>query len=103
MPGGAYVFTKTASGWKQTAELKGSDTVASDHFGYSVAISGASAVIGAPYHGNDAGRTYVFTKTATGWKQVAELKVAYVGHYAVRRLRLVGRYLGQHRSRGCTR
>ena len=80
--GHTYVFTKTASGWKQTAELKGSDTVASDHFGYSVAISGASAVIGAPYHGNDAGRTYVFTKTATGWKQVAELKVAYVGHYA---------------------
>jgi hypothetical protein len=79
--GRAYVFTKTATGWKQTAELKGSDTVASDYFGYSVAISGASAVVGAPYHGNDAGRTYVFTKTALGWKQVAELKVAYVGHY----------------------
>ena len=46
--GRAYVFTKTATGWKQVAELKGSDTVASDYFGYSVAISGTTAVVGAP-------------------------------------------------------
>ena len=39
--GRAYVFAKTPSGWKQTAELKGSDTVAGDYFGWSVAISGA--------------------------------------------------------------
>ena len=69
-----YVFTETAAGWKQTAELKGSDTVAGDHFGYSVALSGTAAVVGAPVHALSAGRAYVFTETAGTWKQVAELK-----------------------------
>jgi hypothetical protein len=62
------VFTKTASGWKQVAELKGSDTVAFDDFGGSVAISGTTAVVG------ESDKAYVFIRTATGWKQAAELK-----------------------------
>ena len=72
--GRAYVFTKTAAGWKQAAELKGSDTVAGDYFGGSVAISGTTIVVGAPVITKEAGRAYVFTKTASGWKQAAELK-----------------------------
>jgi len=72
--GRAYVFTKTATGWRQTAELKGSDTVATDSFGTRVAISGTTAVVGADGHANGAGRAYVFTKTGATWKQVAELK-----------------------------
>jgi hypothetical protein len=80
--GRAYVFSKTATGWKQVAELKGSDSVGDDHSGYnsgdnfggSVDISGTTAIVGAQNHQGDAGRAYVFTKTATGWKQVAELK-----------------------------
>jgi nucleoside-specific outer membrane channel protein Tsx len=73
--GRAYVFTKTGNGWRQVAELKASDGVAHDGFGYSVAISGATAVVGAADHAN-AGRAYVFTKAAAGWKQTAELKGA---------------------------
>ena len=38
--GRACVFTQTANGWRQTAELKGSDTVAHDAFGVSVAVTG---------------------------------------------------------------
>jgi hypothetical protein len=72
--GRAYVFTRTASGWKQAAELKGSDTNPGDNFGSSVAISGTTVVVGAYRHAKDAGRAYVFTKTASGWKQAAELK-----------------------------
>jgi nucleoside-specific outer membrane channel protein Tsx len=72
--GRAYVFTKTASGWTQAAELKGSDTVANDNFGESVAISGTTAVVGAWLHAKDAGRAYVFIKTGAGWTQAAELK-----------------------------
>ena len=71
--GRAYVFARTAAGWKQAAELSGSDTIAGDAFGYSVAVSGATAVVGAPIHG-DAGSAYVFTKIAGRWKQVAELE-----------------------------
>jgi nucleoside-specific outer membrane channel protein Tsx len=72
--GQEYMFTNTASGWKQAAELKGSDTVAADYFGYSVAISGTTAVVGSPGYAKTAGRVYVFTKTGTAWKQAAELK-----------------------------
>ena len=72
--GAAYVFAKTASSWKQVAELKGSDTVAHDSFGYSVAVSGTTAVVGAWGHAKDAGRAYVFMKRRSGWKQAAELK-----------------------------
>jgi hypothetical protein len=71
--GRACVFTETATGWKQTAELKGSNTVKGDSFGISVAMSGMTAVVGAP-NNTDGGRAYVFTKTGTGWRQVAELR-----------------------------
>ena len=74
LPSAAYVFIKTASGWNQVAELKGSDSVGGDGFGSSVAVSGTTVVVGASWHANYAGRAYVFTKTATGWAQVAELK-----------------------------
>jgi hypothetical protein len=69
-----YVFTKTATGWKQAAGLQGSGTGAEIGFGGRVAISGATVVVGAPGFAKDAGRAYVFTKTATGWKQAAELQ-----------------------------
>ena len=58
---------------KQLAELKGSDTVVSDEFGISVAVSGTTAVVGTS-GSSYAGRAYVFTRTASGWKQAAELK-----------------------------
>jgi nucleoside-specific outer membrane channel protein Tsx len=72
--GQAYVFTKTKAGWKETAELRGSDTVVGDGFGESVAVSSTTVLVGALYHAAFAGRAYVFTETATGWTQAAELK-----------------------------
>jgi hypothetical protein len=77
------MFTKTAAGWKQVAELKGSDTIAGDYFGWSVAISGATVVVGANNYGTVRGvyfgafgRAYVFTKTSAGWKQVSKLSAS---------------------------
>ena len=72
--GRAYVFTMAGSGWSQVAELQGSDTVAGDEFGSSVAISGTTMVAGATSRAAAAGRAYVFTKTASGWKQAAKLE-----------------------------
>src|SRR5208283_3945430 len=69
----AYVFTKSAAGWKQTAELTGSDIAPGDSFGFSVDVSGTTIVVGAAFDPNRAGRAYVFTKSAAGWKQTAEL------------------------------
>jgi len=71
--GSAYVFTLSAGGWKETAELKGSDTASYDDFGSAVAVSGHTIVVGAQYAAGVAGRAYVFTESAGGWKQTAEL------------------------------
>ena len=72
--GAAYVFENSGRDWTQTAELEGSDTVAGDFFGNSVAISGTTAVIGAWGHSRDAGRAYVFDEVKGHWRQVAELE-----------------------------
>jgi FG-GAP repeat len=53
--------------------LSGTDTVAGDNFGQSVAMSGNTMVVGAIGHASQSGRAYVFTKTVKGWQQTAEL------------------------------
>lgn len=61
---------------QQLAELTGSDIVGLDvQFGYSIAMSGDTVVVGAPSVGNG-GAVYVFVKPASGWAnmtQTAEL------------------------------
>jgi hypothetical protein len=68
------VFASLPTGWRQVAELAGSDTVADDTFSGPVAISGGTIAAGAPVHAFSAGRAYMFAKTARGWRQVAELR-----------------------------
>ena len=46
--GSAYVFTRSGGAWTQQAKLTASDAAAEDFFGYSVSVSGDTAVIGAP-------------------------------------------------------
>ena len=72
--GSAYVFVESGGRWRQTAELKGSDTSTDDYFGYAVAISGGTVVVGAYDHAAGSGRAYVFEKTPTGFEQAAELQ-----------------------------
>jgi hypothetical protein len=72
--GRAYVFTDGPKGWAQTAELGGPDARRSYDFGAAVAISGGTIVVGDPDEGKGKGRAYVFTKTAEGWHQSAELQ-----------------------------
>jgi hypothetical protein len=50
--GAVYVFTRTGATWAQSAKLVGSNTVAGDQFGESLAISsdGATLAVGAPNH-----------------------------------------------------
>jgi hypothetical protein len=79
----AYVFVKPAGGWVNTtqpnATLTASDESRVDGFATSVAISGNTVVVGAPFHPNFApGAAYVFVKPETGWTdmtQTAELSV----------------------------
>ena len=74
--GAAYVFAPSGGTWTQQAELTASDGAASDQFGWSVAVSGSTAVVGAPGHwvgSNGLGAAYVFVRSGTTWGQQAEL------------------------------
>ena len=90
--GAAYVFVRTAGVWTQQAYLKpvavGPGGQAGDHFGWSVAISGDTVVVGAPDEdsatfgvnstpaegASNSGAVYVFTRTGGVWSQQAYLK-----------------------------
>lgn len=67
--GAAYVFVRAGEEWSQKAELKGSPNA---RFGYSVSISNAIVVVGAPEF-PDTGSAYVFVPQGGTWVQQAEL------------------------------
>ena len=83
--GSAFVFTRDSSGvWSQQAKLTASDGAADDGFGFSVALGGDTAVIGAPgdnidtdKNGTDedeVGSAYVFIRNSSDeWSQAAKL------------------------------
>ena len=75
--GSAYVFTRSGSSWSQQDKLTANDATADDYFGFSVAISGNSVVVGAldedDESGIDPGSAYVFTRTGTSWSQQQKL------------------------------
>jgi hypothetical protein len=70
--GAAYVFVKPTTGWAnmtQTAELTASDGAVNGNLGFSAAINGDTAVIGAYFI---VGASYVFAKPASGWADMTE-------------------------------
>jgi hypothetical protein len=71
--GAAYVFVRSGSIWSQQAELTASDGTQFDAFGGSVAISGSTAVVGAPDRNSFTGAAYVFVRSGSVWSQQAEL------------------------------
>ena len=70
--GAAFVFTQPAGGWSgslhQVAELTSNSAGAYSNFGWSVAISGETIVVGARNVGVSYGAVYEFTEPAGGWK-----------------------------------
>jgi hypothetical protein len=92
--GAAYVFVRSGTTWTQQAYLKASNTEWNDNFGYSVAVSGDTVVVGAlnedsssrQINGNqgsnaatDSGAAYVFVRSGTIWTQQAYLKASNTG------------------------
>jgi hypothetical protein len=75
--GVAYAFVRSRTTWSQQAELIGSDSSFHD-FGDSVAISGSTAVIGAPlpFLPRHRGAAYVFVQSGTTWTQLKILSAS---------------------------
>jgi hypothetical protein len=97
--GAAYIFMRSAGVWTQQAYLKPAaigTTQAQDQFGWSVAVSGDTVVVGANFEDSstlglqagagtpnesatNAGAAYVFVRSAGLWTQQAYLKPTAVG------------------------
>ena len=74
--GAAYVFKHDGVGWSQVQKLVASDPTITARFGYSVASSGNTALIGAPLgRGNNVhtGSAYVFRFDGAIWIEVDKL------------------------------
>jgi hypothetical protein len=77
--GAAYVFVRTGSEWIEQQKLFAPVSQPDEWFGLSVAISGDTALVGAPesklYGGTDMGHglVYVYQRTAGTWSEVTRL------------------------------
>lgn len=78
--GAAYVFTGSGATWSPQAELTLASPAVNAYFGYSVALSGDTALVGASGTDLDklsrAGAAYVYTRSGASWAQQAELTAA---------------------------
>ncbi|MGE0127865.1 MAG: putative Ig domain-containing protein [Blastocatellales bacterium] len=81
--GAAYVFTRNGAAWTQQARLSASDSAADDQFGFSVALDGDTALVGAPADNVGAnanqGSAYLFTRSGASWTQRQRLDGSRVG------------------------
>lgn len=74
--GAAYIFTRSGAIWTEQQKFTVSDATANANFGWSVALSGDSCLIGSPYdddNGTDSGSAYIFSRSGTTWSQQQKL------------------------------
>jgi len=71
--GSAYIFVKSGTIWTQEAKLTASDASANDSFGFSVSISGDTAIVGS-LDDNSKGSAYIFAKDQGGVNNWGEVK-----------------------------
>ncbi len=75
--GAAFVYERVGDAWVYRTILRSAtdDIGAGDQFGYSVAISDSTVVVGAPYWdpegGTDRGKAYIFERSDSGWAELA--------------------------------
>lgn len=75
--GSAYVFVRNGAAWSQQAKLTASDGAPGDRFGFGVAVSRDTAIVGAYLDdnagGTDAGGAYLFRRSGVSWTEQAKL------------------------------
>jgi len=73
--GSAYVYRYDGANWTEEAKLLATDGAATDLFGYSVSVSGDTAVIGSRRdddNGTDSGSAYIYRYDGTNWEEQAK-------------------------------
>ena len=83
-PGAAYLFSKPATGWTDTAgtdKLTAYDRSQNDKFGNSVAVDGYTVLVGAVGDDSGKGSAYVF---GTEWSDIPDSGAGTTSHIATR-------------------
>lgn len=81
--GAAYIFQRSGGVWTQQAYLKASNRSNVDNFGFSVALSGDTVVVGALLEDDivsDSGAAYVFFRSGGNWSEQGFLKASNPGN-----------------------
>jgi hypothetical protein len=72
--GKAFVFTRSGTTWSRQAELTDPHSADDDDFGWSAALSGGTALVGAPFTmTRHCGTGYEYTRSGATWRERAEL------------------------------
>jgi hypothetical protein len=76
--GMVYLFERRESDWSKPIKITAEGTQPGDHFGFSLAISSDTLVVGAPFKnvspgGTAAGAVYIFQLQGGSWRQQARL------------------------------
>ena len=74
--GAAYVFARSGGTWTEQQKLTAMDAEAGDELGFSVAVEGDTAVVGARHEdeaATNAGAVYVFERAGTTWTETQKL------------------------------
>ena len=79
--GAAYLYVKGVSGWPTTptTSLTNPAATPNDLFGAAVAISGNTAVVGAPNADSSVGAAYLYLKGVSGWPTTVTATLANPG------------------------
>ena len=94
--GSVYVFVRSENGWRKQAKLGASDAIPRAAFGASVALSGDTALIGAPGDGDmgssERGSAYVFVRLGDTWNLQMKLRATdgVAGDFFASSVALVG-------------
>lgn len=94
LAGAAYVYLRGPGGWAQEAKLHASDGGIAQRFGWSVAIEGDLAAVGALFadgvHASTSGAVYIYTRTAGSWSEQQKLSGTATSDWFSRAIALWG-------------
>jgi hypothetical protein len=71
--GAVFVFARSRTGWHMQARLTDPGGASGDAFGFAVALSGSTLIIGAPFAKSLAGVAYIYTRSGTTWHKRARI------------------------------
>lgn len=74
--GVVYVYYWNGATWIQQQKLEAEDGSSQDGFGNTLAISGDTAIIGAPERNEKTGAVYVFVRNGSNWTQQQKIELS---------------------------